>query len=180
MELAKIVTIVAPIAIHASGLSVVELLADQRQMTESMLPDVASLIFVTATSMIATEWLQKNPIRLTGTDGMKSFVVAMIAILSNIAVCDLSLRLLWIPIQYFLRNLKDQKIMALVISRMFFFLRFFNFTREILTLWIKASKTDAGFVFARNLVAAGYLLGTLWALNYLPKVKRLRAIRNKR
>lgn len=82
LKLAKIVTMLVPIAIHASGLSVVELLSDQLQksQSESMLPDVASLMFVTATSMIVTEWLQNNPIRLTGTNEMKSFVVAMIGV----------------------------------------------------------------------------------------------------
>lgn len=180
LRLSKIVPILVPISMHACGLSVVDLLADQRQMSESMLPDISSLMFVTATSMIATEWLLKNPIRLTGTDRMKSFTVALVAVLSSIAICDLSLRLVWIPVQYYLRYLKEQKIMALIISRMFFFLRFSNVTRGKLTHWIKAAKTDTGFVCARNLLAAGYLLGTLWALNYLSGLKRLRAIRNKR
>lgn len=123
----------------------VELFADRHRMPESMLPDVASLMFVTATSMIVTKWLEKNPARLLGHvgdgrgGGVESLVYLLIGVsrrsniagrysigneagyytfyrrlqvLANVAACDLSLRVLWIPIQYFLRYLKDQQVLV--------------------------------------------------------------------
>nr|XP_019533256.2 uncharacterized protein LOC109404772 [Aedes albopictus] len=176
-KLEKIVSILTPIAIHAQGISMVELFADRRRMPESMQPDIASLMFVTATSMIATKWLEKNPVRLmghVGRDGggvgVESLVVLLIGVLANIAACDLSLRVVWIPMQYFIRYLKDQQILVFAIRWMFFYFRYFRFTRRTLVSWIEAAKSDAGFLFVRNLVAAVYLLKTLHALGYFSAV----------
>ncbi|XP_021702975.1 uncharacterized protein LOC5563941 [Aedes aegypti] len=185
-NLEKIVSISAPIVIHSQGISVVELFADRHRMPESMLPDVASLMFVTATSMIVTKWLEKNPARLLGHvgdgrgGGVESLVYLLIGVLANVAACDLSLRVLWIPIQYFLRYLKDQQVLVFAIRWMFFYFRYFRFTRHVLISWIKAAHNETGFLFARNLVAAAYLLTTLHALYYFAVVKRLRNLRNKR
>ncbi|XP_062548288.1 uncharacterized protein LOC134213326 [Armigeres subalbatus] len=180
-KLGKIVSIAIPIFMHALGISVVNVFADKGKMSESMLPDVASLMFVTATSMIVTAWLEKNAPRLLGGNGAEedSLLVLVIGVLSNLAFCDLSLRVIWIPVQYFLRYLKDQQILVYIIRWMFFYFRYIRFTRNILVTWIKASKTDAGFLLMRNLVASLYLLKTLLALGIFSGIKTLRTPRKK-
>ncbi|XP_058830212.1 uncharacterized protein LOC131689265 [Topomyia yanbarensis] len=141
-----------------------------------MLPDVASLMFVAATSIICANWLEIKSNLLLGTNATlsKTCSITTFGIVSNVVICELSLRLLWIPVQYFVRYLRDEKILARIVRTLFCFLQPFERTRKLLSSWMEASKEEAGFIFTRNLIAAFYLLITLHKFNYFTKLRTLR------
>ncbi|XP_053692295.1 uncharacterized protein LOC128740755 [Sabethes cyaneus] len=108
----RLAIVFGPILSHAASLSLVDLFEHFRKAPESMSPDIASLMFVAATSIIVENWLENYMLR-PRIDSAKTFVLVVCKIVLNITICELALRLLWIPTLYLLRYLRDEKILLL-------------------------------------------------------------------
>ncbi|XP_058826284.1 uncharacterized protein LOC131686131 [Topomyia yanbarensis] len=172
--LEKLVTILVPIAAHACSLSIVDHFGQPGITSDPMFPNTASLMFVAATSIIVANWLEKNSVHLLGTNATKACFITTLGIVSNVASCELSLRLLWIPVQYFLGYLRDEKILAVIVRTLSCYLQAFERTRKLLSSWMQASKEEPVYKFTRNLIAALYLVSVLSKFNYLPRLRTLR------
>ncbi|XP_055548896.1 uncharacterized protein LOC129732244 [Wyeomyia smithii] len=166
--------VLGPIIGHATSLSLVDLFGELSKAPETMFPDFASVMFVIASSILFENWLEKTSNRRARNDSAKTLLPFAFKIAVNVIICELSLRLLWVPNQYFLRYLRDEKILAIIVRTMFCYFHSFNKTRTLLTRLIEASKGEAGFIFVRNLVAGIYLLSTLYLCNCFQKMRQLR------
>ncbi|XP_055605092.1 uncharacterized protein LOC129753317 [Uranotaenia lowii] len=187
--------ILVPIVLHACSISVVDVVTSYGETpksasiisvdgtsSEAMLPDVASLMFVTASSLLTGHWLRANLLRRrVDSDPMKFSLSVAIAIFLNVVFCDLQLRLVWIPVQYFLRFLRDRDVFVNMLNVGFFYLRFLKSTRNILEQIIKVSKSEQGFIWIRNSAAFCYLLGVAYYHKYVSYlVDKICSIRNGR
>ncbi|XP_058466241.1 uncharacterized protein LOC131439351 [Malaya genurostris] len=162
-----------PVIAHACSLNIVDHFGRNAETSKVLQPDVASLMFVTATSIIFATWLGNTIETKTSRD----FLLTTFGIFWNAASCELLLRLLWIPIQYFIRYLKDKKILAIIVRTAFCYLQTFEKTRKWLSNMTQISQEETAFILVRNVIAALYLLGTLYKLHYLSKLKTLRVPR---
>ncbi|ETN60760.1 hypothetical protein AND_007592 [Anopheles darlingi] len=119
----RIICLVPPLIIHLlseSALSYVH----GKPTTPAMRPDICSVMFLIATSFTVSRFLEQN-IRAHGdvmpvgimddADRMaaklETRLIALVKILCNIIVCDLSLRLVWIPTQYALWWIYKKKVL---------------------------------------------------------------------
>ncbi|XP_050089309.1 uncharacterized protein LOC126573331 [Anopheles aquasalis] len=164
----RIICLLPPLIIHllsASALSYVH----GKSTTPALSPDICSVMFLIATSFTVSRFLEQN-IRahsdvmsvgiMDDADRMaaklEARLIALVKILGNIIACDLSLRLVWIPIQYALWW-SHKKLLALLVKATLFGLKYNYRTETIYLRLLRAASTAKGYTWLRFVTASSIL-----------------------
>ncbi|XP_035795076.1 uncharacterized protein LOC118468420 [Anopheles albimanus] len=174
----RVICLVPPLIIHlfsASALSYVH----GKPTTPALRPDVCSVMFLIATSFTVSRFLEQN-IRahsdvmsvsiMDDADRLaaklEARLIALAKILGNLIVCDLSLRLVWIPTQYALWWIHKKKVLVILLAVLcqtllvkvtLYGLKYNSRTETIYLRLLRAASTAKGYTWLRFVVASSVL-----------------------
>uniref|UniRef100_A0AAG5DIS5 Uncharacterized protein n=1 Tax=Anopheles atroparvus TaxID=41427 RepID=A0AAG5DIS5_ANOAO len=126
--------------------------------------DCSSAIFMLSAGLLLSRWLEAN-IRFyedrsetkerteSEAKNFETMMIGFVKILSHVVFCDLSLRLIWLPLQWFLYWITRMNVLATLVKVLLFFVKDFSLFRPLFLKLVAASSTPKAFIFLRILSA---------------------------
>ncbi|XP_050072513.1 uncharacterized protein LOC126560598 [Anopheles maculipalpis] len=150
----RFISLALPLIIHLRGGSALDYVHG-KDISVALEPDVASTLFVISASLALNRILANlipfypNKAQLQLTSKVEYLLVCLIMILGNIVLCDLALRLIWIPIQYCLWWIHRKRILTCLLQALLFFVKDVVSFRPYYLKALAVSKSKRGYYFLR-------------------------------